>query len=346
MAAQEPDKPRYCEKCFSIVPRGKEYCPECGAPMPTGGYTEGSDAEIYPELARANLLRMRGQYDQARDVCLALLRRFPNNATANALLGDISAEMGEEEQAIQWYELALDISPDAQPVRQKLEAIRQRIADREAAASAQLLGVGRKGSMTLYGLGLLALVVVVGVVSFLLGSRRTLQGPATGIIEKPIVIDNPENGSLPPAPEPSAQPATPAPRPPLAEDQQAMERLAKSPELAKRLAGVAVDPRSGHVLLTLEAAPGEDARTVAAQAAVEAVTLLDPGARLTVRVRQGDGLALVADVDRAVAERFHDVGELPHGWPEQVLNNIWPASQAPAPPPSGEQQPAPVGDGA
>ncbi len=345
MAAQESEKPRYCERCFSIVPRGKEYCPECGAPMPTGGYTEGSDAEIYPELARANLLRMRGQYDQAKDVCLALLRRFPNNATANALLGDISAEMGEEEQAIQWYELALDISPDAQPVRQKLETIRQRIADREAAASAQLLGVGRKGNMTLVGLGLLALVLVVGSVSYLLGSRRTLQGPATGIVEKPIVIENPESGSLPPAPEPSAQPAVPAPRPPLAEDQQAMDRLAKSPELARRLVGAAIDPRDGRVLLTLEASPGEDARTVAAQAAVEAVSLLSPGAPLTVRVRQGDRLALVADVDRDVAERFHDVGELPHVWPEQVLANVWPADRENAPA-SGEQQPAPTGDGA
>lgn len=312
--------------------------------MPTGGYTEGSDAEIYPDLARANLLRMRGQYDQARDVCLALLRRFPNNATANALLGDISAEKGDEEQAIQWYELALDVAPDAKPVRQKLEAIRQRIADREAAASAQLLGVGRKGSMTLYGLGLLGLVILVGVGSYLLGSRWGLQVPATGVVEKPIVIDNPEAATAP-GPEPEAQPAAPTPRPPVAEDQEALDRLSRSPELSRRLVGVAVDPRNGRVLLTLEASPGEDARTVAAQAAVEAVSLLNPTSAIVVRVRQGDRLALVADVDRAVAERFRDLGEEPHGWPEQVLSNAWPADAGHDQPQDAPEQ-APPGGGA
>ncbi|MCX7800620.1 MAG: hypothetical protein N2109_09785 [Fimbriimonadales bacterium] len=342
MAAQDREQPRYCEKCFSLVPSDKEYCPECGAPMPTGGYTEGSDAEIYPELARSNLLRMRGEYEQAKQVCLALLRRFPNNATANALLGDISAEMGEEEQAIQWYELALEISPDSQAIRSKLDSLRTRMSEREAAAGARLLGIGRKGALTLYGLGLVALVVVVGVSSYLVGSRRALQGPATGVVEQPLVVDQPEAEIALPEPRPAA----PAAKPQLAEDQRAFERLSQSPELANRLVAALVEPRDRRAILTLEAAPGEDPKTVAAQAAVEAVSLLERGTALTLRVRQGTQLVLVADVDEDVAERFHDAGQPPHGWPDQVLTNVWPAhasgaaAPSPAEPLGGGQPPA------
>lgn len=287
--------------------------------MPTEGYTEGSDAEIYPDLARANLLRMRGEYEQAKQVCLALLRRFPNNATANALLGDISAEIGEEEQAVQWYELALEIRPESLAVRSKLESLRTRMAEREAAAGARLLGIGRKGALTLYGLGLAALVLTVGVASYLLGSRRALQGPATGVIEQPLVVDQPEAEAVLPEPKPPA----PATKPPIAEDQRVVERLAQSPELANRVVAALVEPRAGKVILTLDAAPGEDPKTVGAQAAVEAVSLLEAGTALTLRVRQGNQLVLVADVVRDVAERFHDAGQPPHGWPDEVLTNVW-----------------------
>jgi Tfp pilus assembly protein PilF len=101
------------------VKPGAGFCPECGAPIGTAP-AEGSDAAIYPELARVNLLRLRGDYKAAQDHCRAVLRKFPNNVTANQLLGDLCQETGDLSQAKEWYELALDIAPNHAHIQQKL----------------------------------------------------------------------------------------------------------------------------------------------------------------------------------------------------------------------------------
>ena len=141
MEAPERSNPLLlCQKCFAMIPAGAEYCPECGAPI-VDDLAEGSDTAVYPELARANLLRMRGEYKVAEDICLAILRRHPNSATANTLLGDICADRGDLKQAADWYDMALDITPDSESDRRKLEAMRRRIKEHEAAEAAKHLGL-------------------------------------------------------------------------------------------------------------------------------------------------------------------------------------------------------------
>src|SRR5688500_5066185 len=86
LAVPGSNKTKLCDKCFATMPSDAPFCPECGAPV---GSSEGSDSEIYPLLARANLLRMRAEYKQAENVCLSILKRYPNNSSTNTLLGDI-----------------------------------------------------------------------------------------------------------------------------------------------------------------------------------------------------------------------------------------------------------------
>jgi len=59
--------------------------------MATTSYSDPSDAQAGAELARANLLRLRGDYLAAEAECLKVLRQFPNNAGAHTLLGEICA---------------------------------------------------------------------------------------------------------------------------------------------------------------------------------------------------------------------------------------------------------------
>ncbi|MEQ1932394.1 MAG: hypothetical protein ABL962_00745 [Fimbriimonadaceae bacterium] len=141
LAAQEHTDLILCEKCFAMMPKTAEYCAECGAPMTDAPGVSGSDTEVYPELAKANLLRMRKEFKQSEDICLSILRRFPNNASANELLGDIMVERGDLEQSVEWYELALDIVPDSDAIKEKLATVRKQQAEVQTTQTAENLGI-------------------------------------------------------------------------------------------------------------------------------------------------------------------------------------------------------------
>ena len=79
--------------------------------------------EAYTLLAQANLLRMRGRWDEAVDKCMAALRLAPQNASAQSLLGDIYENQGRLDDAIQWYRMALDVNPDSPADSLKLDRL-------------------------------------------------------------------------------------------------------------------------------------------------------------------------------------------------------------------------------
>lgn len=72
-------------------------------------------------LTQANLARIRGQWTEAIEICVAILRAEPGNADAHSLLGDINRDQGALDEACQWYRMAADIRPngsDAAKLRQ------------------------------------------------------------------------------------------------------------------------------------------------------------------------------------------------------------------------------------
>src|SRR5437899_8526742 len=83
-----------------------------------------------PQLAHANLARIRGQWSEAVETCVRVLRSQPGNADAHSLLGDIYRDQGAMDDAIQWYRMAADLRPNGPDVEKlaKLEAERGRIA--------------------------------------------------------------------------------------------------------------------------------------------------------------------------------------------------------------------------
>src|SRR5471030_2602137 len=72
-----------------------------------------------PQLAQANLARMRGQWGEAVEACVRVLRGHPANADAHSLLGDIYRDQGARDDAIQWYRMAADLRPNG-PDAEKL----------------------------------------------------------------------------------------------------------------------------------------------------------------------------------------------------------------------------------
>ncbi|MGQ9523587.1 MAG: tetratricopeptide repeat protein [Armatimonadota bacterium] len=88
-----------------------------------GGESAESDHRTYSDLAEVNLLRMRGQYEEAVRRCTDLLRQRPDDAVLHSLIGDIYSDQGSIEEAMQWYRMALDLDPASAYAKEKLERL-------------------------------------------------------------------------------------------------------------------------------------------------------------------------------------------------------------------------------
>jgi len=204
---------------------------ECGARISeVKGDTlalEGSDIEVYPEIARANLRRMQGNYEEAVSVCRQILGRFPSNETAHALMGDIYADQGKLGDAIQWYEMLVELAPDNAVYSAKLFNLRALYASQIAPPPPVELPEEKPAKapsprVWAYVVGgVLTLILVVS--AFLAGARLSAsQGasspsqvastapPALNPANQPQ--DTP-NRVIPPPTSPSEEPASP-PAPP------------------------------------------------------------------------------------------------------------------------------------
>ncbi|MBI3911723.1 MAG: tetratricopeptide repeat protein [Armatimonadetes bacterium] len=107
--------------------------------LPTQAHAE----EVYPLLARANLLRMRGRWSEAADLCAEVIRLDAGNASAHSLLGDIYENQGRLEDAIHWYRLALDLIPTSEADAAKLARAQELLEARQRRAEWQAVIEGR-----------------------------------------------------------------------------------------------------------------------------------------------------------------------------------------------------------
>jgi hypothetical protein len=310
-----------------------DYCLECGAAYPSNTYTEGSDVDIYPELARANLLRMRGEYKQAEEVCLKVLRRYPNNSSANTLLGDISAECGELDQAISWYELALDLVPESKADQEKLAYVKHRKNEHEAATTAQLLGLPTTRSKgVLVAVTLLVFIVLVGITSYYVGRRIvTARVEPRTVIDIPVEVpdSNVQSQEHPATPEHSTTLPTSALTVSAKEDKDLHSRIRSSANVGERMFETLFDPRTKQVVLTYSMVLGEDARLIGAHLAVAALNESPQTHTVVIRAVLDGSLAMVADVtredlDKTLTTEWKTANEKsPEAWVNALVSNEW-----------------------
>ncbi|HMS54026.1 MAG TPA: tetratricopeptide repeat protein [Fimbriimonadaceae bacterium] len=294
-----------CDRCFAMLGDADEFCPDCGAPTSKEGVSEGSDSEIYPELARANLLRMRGEYKQAEDVCLAILRRFPNNATANTLLGDICAERGDLEQAAEWYELAIDLMPESASEKAKLAKVRERMQERQAAKAAHEFELHRKSNAPMLAMVGVVAFVAFGLIAFLVG--RNLAPPtAKGVLEIPKV-EQPQKENVPmsqsgPIPQPSSeQPEgkTTGTMVRLEDDEVILNNLAQRSPEGVLLIEATQDKRTLGLRLTYALDDGVDPRVIGAKLGASAMAAYPDAGRIVVRGVRERRVVYMATVARS-----------------------------------------------
>jgi hypothetical protein len=307
-----------CSKCFAVNEPTAEFCVDCGAAFASGG--EGSDTEVYNELARANVLRIRGDWKGAADVCLGILKRFPNNATAHTLLGDIHAEGGDLKQAASWYEMALDLNPDSKADKEKLASVQTRMKEHEAAQTAEQLGIPERRSMVLpYVLVLGVIVLGVAVASYVIGQNS--RGRPVAPITDPIELSAAQKRDEPAKPEEKPEPTASV----IGQDQALLTALqAGGSGLA--FVDAVEDPRGPGAIVTVQAEAGQDTEATAKRAAAEFFRVQAGHSRLMVRVVSEGAVVYACDAVR---------GSDPNS--EPTLSFTWRQGQPASPPPPPDE---------
>lgn len=310
-----------CSKCFDMVPVSGHICHEQGCPMMDTLGAETADVHVYPELAKANLLRMRGEFKLARDACLSILKRYPGNATAHTLLGDISAEEGDLHQAAEWYEMALDITPDSEADLRKLERVRARMTERDAIHTAQQLGLPTQKSPAKWlAIGAVAIVVTGGIVAFALttGDGPKVQKGRVEIGNRPDVSDFPsltdpgekkvEAKTDEKKPDPTGDEKTQEPPatggdggktdPPAGAENALLDRLRNEAFEGNRVLMASLDETDQSVKLVVRAGDQDDPKDLAAALAVGTLDLYPDAPKVRVSVERGATVVLIGEVTR------------------------------------------------
>ena len=115
-----------CAQCGALVPAGRKSCPACGMPV-TRAESAAPSGGAETLLAEANLFRTRGQFDEAISACMRVLQRDAANAAAHSLIANIYRDQGNYREALNWFKLAVELNPDNESDRKKLDEMIDRV---------------------------------------------------------------------------------------------------------------------------------------------------------------------------------------------------------------------------
>lgn len=182
---------------------------------------QDSGKEVFLMLFQANVLRLRRQYDLAEAQCSEVLRREPQNAEAHSILGDIARDRGNDQDAIQWYKMALDLNPGNVADRKKLESaidrvysrdkenvlhrLRNNVSDTFSSTAEEMRAAKLPSAMTVTLGVVVAVIMVVAILVLVLGRSGT-------VVSEPASADPSPGGFVAPGttvlePKPLDRPA-------------------------------------------------------------------------------------------------------------------------------------------
>lgn len=95
--------------------------------------------ETKPEFAegwnrRATVYYLAGQYDKSIADCHEVLKRNPRHFGALSGMGQIYLQLGDDENALDWYRRALEVNPNLLGVEMNVKLLEERLRARRAPA--------------------------------------------------------------------------------------------------------------------------------------------------------------------------------------------------------------------
>lgn len=327
---------RICPKCLSPVSMTDDVCIDCGWRLTAPADTE--DSAAYPRLAQANLARVRGDYALAKDQCLAVLRTYPNNATAHVLMGDICMDAEEFEQAVEWYEIAADMDPEAPGLAAKLSEAKSLVAGIQSATTAELIGLPKeRPRVSLYATLAIFIIVVAGIVGLLIRIAMSRQAEQFKPVETPIVVDRNSGAQQGDAMRTegagssngSAASGTDATGATTSEGLALLDRARKCDE-GQRITQAEWSGEGKKLFLTVLVGQGEDRRAIAATIAVSALHTFNDAEVVVIRETTEGATVYSAEATRAkYNEMIQESGTIPEQRRIEILSQ-----EAPPPTPS------------
>jgi len=115
-----------CAQCGAQVPAGRKSCATCGTPVARTEIVATPEG-VEAMLAEANLFRSRGQFEEAISACMRILQRDANHAAAHSLIADIYRDQGNYREALNWFKLAVELNPDNEADKRKLDEMIDRV---------------------------------------------------------------------------------------------------------------------------------------------------------------------------------------------------------------------------
>lgn len=320
-----------------------------------GSVTMDDRQLLQADLARVNMLRIRGDISSAKALCLSILKRFPESADAHVMMGDLHSEQADLMPAAEWYALALDLDHSAPGVEVKLQRIRAAIDISNQADRSKFANItSRRTSPWLY-VAIFASILGIGTVAFIAGSQKAptttqrqpirdrISTPVSSGVSTPVasaVVNPPTDihaGSSGPVPDQS-----PAISPDVAankntkgqeeenvvgDDATLFEQISKRTGLAKHIISVMADPRSNSILLTFNVRTEDHGRYTGAVLADTAMEYDLSVLKVTLRGVRNGILSYMGDISREKILEIElregkDVKELSdRGWINEALSN-------------------------
>lgn len=121
---------RRCVDCRIILDDNVRYCPKCGNEIALDDSSAQSSASDVQLLLRsASLHRSREDWERAIADATDALRLDPRNPDVPSLLGDIYEKQGMRDEAIAWYQMALEMNPDSSADKEHLERLSELILE-------------------------------------------------------------------------------------------------------------------------------------------------------------------------------------------------------------------------
>ena len=313
---------------------------------------------LQAELARVNLLRIRGDVSSSKTLCLSILKRFPDSVDAHVMMGDLHTEQGDLAPAAEWYSLALDLDRNAPGVNVKLSRVQAALdISGQASRSRAMILSGKRMSPWLT-VAIITSVIAVCSVAYLAGIGSTSNSTAPKItvsdrIESPKAVDTsptsstttpntasattiappnqpgpaPSSNQLPSVPPESKSTGTKDSVISVVDDQKLLDQIINRTTFGKHVLSVVADPREKSMILTYNVAQGEHGRYMGAVLAAIALDYDNKLLLVTIRGVRNGVLSYIADVPRekilAVEEREKKtVQELDNkSWIDEVLTN-------------------------
>lgn len=315
---------------------------------------------LHGNLAKANLLRLRGDYAEAEKICLDVLAAHPDSAPSHTLLGDIAFSQDKADQAVHHYEIAYSLEPNSIDLRRKLQDATALRASHESVNTVDQLGLPSNAPVPWSAIGFGAFAAIAVGALVMVGLALAPRSPHVSPPSAPIVATQAmtvkpsgtktayasNKGAVTTSevkPTETTQPvetasSTPAVTslPLTAEDQNLLQTIQSKSAFGSHLQTLSSSPRDHSVVLTFSYGAGEDPRKVGAELAKDVLDQSGDTLSITVRGVRDQKLDYMADVPRTkyadtMTDTWRTANPGEDSWIGYVLTNEWPYRSAETP---------------